>query len=117
MWQLLILSLFQSVVLALGQVALKTALTDISTPLWTWRFWAELLTNWWLLLTGLLFLGASLLWMYIIKNYPFNMAYPMASLSYAISLVFAVVFFHETVAWNRWIGVGLIMAGCFVVSR
>ena len=44
------------------------------------------------------------------------MAYPLASISYVIALVFAAVFLHETVAWNRWLGVALIMTGCFFAA-
>lgn len=45
------------------------------------------------------------------------MAYPMASMGYVFALVFAVIFLHETVAWNRWIGVALIMLGCVFVAK
>ncbi len=103
MWQLIGLSVIQSAMLSLGQLTLKLAL-------------GELLTNWWFLASGILFGGASLLWMYILKHYPLSMAYPLASISYVIALVFAAVFLHETVAWNRWLGVALIMTGCFFAA-
>lgn len=117
MWQLLILSLIQSVMLAFGQLTLKLALERMPPFSWTVRFWADLLTNWWFLLCGVLFGGASLLWMYILKHYPLNMAYPMASMGYVVALVLAVIFLHESVAWNRWLGVALIMAGCVFVAK
>lgn len=117
MWQLIILSLIQSVMLAFGQLTLKLALARMPEFSWTARFWGDLLTNWWFLVCGILFGGASVLWMYILRHFPLNMAYPMASMSYVIALVFAIVFLHETVAWNRWLGVGLIMVGCIFVAR
>lgn len=55
--------------------------------------------------------------MYILKHFPLNMAYPMASLSYVFAMVFAVIFLHESVAWNRWLGVALIMLGCVIVAK
>lgn len=45
------------------------------------------------------------------------MAYPMASMSYVFALLFAIIFLHETVAWNRWLGVAFIMIGCVFVAK
>ena len=117
MWQLIILSAIQSVMLSFGQLTLKLALDRMPAFSWTRAFWADLLTNWWFLVCGIMFGGASLLWMYILKHFPLNMAYPLASLSYVIALVFAIVFLHENVPWNRWLGVALIMTGCRFVAR
>lgn len=117
MWLLIGLSVIQCVMLAFGQLTLKLALARMPAFSWTARFWGDLLTNWWFLVCGLLFGGASLLWMYILKHFPLNMAYPMASLSYVFAMVFAVIFLHESVAWNRWLGVALIMLGCVIVAK
>lgn len=117
MWQLLILSAIQSVMLSFGQLTLKLALQRMPAFSWKSEFWIDLLTNWWFLLSGILFGGASFLWMYILKHFPLSMAYPMASMSYIFAIVFAIVFLHETVTWNRWLGVALIMAGCVFVAK
>lgn len=117
MWQLLGLSLLQSVMLSLGQLSLKVALGRMLPFEWTMRFWAHLFTNWWFLACGMMFAGASFLWMYILKHWPLSMAYPMVSMSYVIAMVMAVVFLHEDIAWNRWVGVGLIMFGCVLVAK
>ncbi len=117
MWQLIGLSAIQSIMLSFGQLTLKLALARMPRFSWTGEFWLDLLTNWWFMLCGILFGGASILWMYILKHFPLNMAYPMASMSYVFALVFAIVFLHETVAWNRWLGVALIMAGCVFVAK
>lgn len=117
MWQLIGLSLIQSVMLSFGQLMLKLALERMPQFSWTAKFWGDMLTNWWFMGCGIMFAGASILWMYILKHFPLNMAYPMASMSYVIALVFAIVFLHETVSWNRWIGVALIMIGCVFVAK
>ncbi|MDE5652328.1 MAG: EamA family transporter [Muribaculaceae bacterium] len=117
MWQLIGLSIIQSIMLSCGQLTLKLALAKMPTFGWTRVFWLDLLTNWWFLASGLLFGGASLLWMYILKHFPLSMAYPMASMGYVFALIFAAIFLHESVEWNRWLGVALIMAGCVFVAR
>ena len=117
MWRLILLSVIQSVMLSLGQLTLKWALMKMPSFSWTFSFWRELLTNWWFMACGILFGGASLLWMYILKHFPLNMAYALTSLSYVFALVFSLLFLHETIAWNRWMGVALIMIGCVFVAR
>ena len=117
MLQLIGLSVIQSIMLSLGQLTLKLALQKMPAFGWNLRFWGDMLTNWWFLLCGIMFGGASVLWMYILKHYPLSMAYPMASISYVIALVLAIIFLHETVSWNRWLGVALIMTGCIFVAR
>lgn len=117
MWQLIGLSIIQSIMLSFGQLTLKLALEKMPVFSWTTQFWGSMLTNWWFLLCGILFGGASVLWMYILKHFPLNMAYPMASLSYVFAMIFAIIFLHETVAWNRWLGVAFIMIGCVFVAK
>lgn len=117
MWQLIGLSIIQSLMLSFGQLTLKIALARMPQFGWTRVFWGDLLTNWWFMLCGILFGGASLLWMYILKHFPLSMAYPMASMSYVFALVMSVVFLHEAIAWNRWFGVALIMIGCVFVAK
>lgn len=117
MWNLILLSIAQSLMLSTGQVALKLGLSKMLPFGWTTAFWSSLITNWWFMLSGILCGSAALLWMYILKHYPLSMAYPMASMGYVFVLIFAVVFFHEEVEWTRWIGVVLIMTGCIFVAK
>jgi undecaprenyl phosphate-alpha-L-ara4N flippase subunit ArnE len=55
--------------------------------------------------------------MYIVKNFPFSMAYPMISISYVLGMFAAIFIFHEDVPLVRWIGAFLIMAGCVLVAK
>lgn len=117
MWQLIGLSVIQSIMLSFGQMTLKIALERMPQFGWTKLFWCDLLTNWWFMLCGILFAGASILWMYILKHFPLSMAYPMASMSYVFALIMSIVFLHEAISWNRWFGVALIMVGCIFVAK
>lgn len=117
MWKILPLAIVQSALLAAGQVFLKFALTKMKHFNWTWEFLGSLLTNWQFAVCGVLFLAASLLWMYMIKAFPLSVAYPMVSLSYVFGMVAAIVFFHEDVTLTRWIGVAFIMFGCCLIAK
>ena len=77
----------------------------------------ELLVNWQLACSGICVATATLLWVYILKHYEFNVAYPMISISYVFGMLASVFIFHETVPLSRWIGVGLIIIGVLFVAK
>lgn len=117
MWQIIPLALAQSLLLSLGQVLLKFALDKMAKFEWAWFFFEKLLTNWWLLACGICYGLATILWLYILKKFPFSMAYPMISLSYVFGMFAAIIFFHEQISITRWMGVLLIMGGCFLIAK
>ena len=128
MWKIIPFAVIQSILLCGGQVFLKFALNRMPPFEWTKAFWMSMLTNWQFAACGACFALASLLWMWIVKVFPFSMAYPMVSLSYvfgmpmvSLSYVFgmlaAIVFFHEEVSMMKWAGVILIVLGCFLIAK
>ncbi len=117
MWRIIPYAIIQCILLTGGQVFLKMALTRMPAFAWTRDFWFSLLTNWQFAACGLLFGAASLLWMYIVKMFPFSTAYPMVSLSYVFGMVAAVIFFHEEVTMLKWIGVLFIVIGCMLIGK
>lgn len=41
----------------------------------------------------------------------------MVSLSYVFGMLSAIIFFHEDVSFTKWIGVLLIMIGCYFIVK
>lgn len=117
MWKIIPYAITQSLLLTAGQVFLKFALMRMPSFGWTREFWGSLLVNWQFALSGLLFGSGSILWMYIVKIFPFSLAYPMISLSYIFGMIAAMVFFHEQVPLVRWLGVLFIMTGCCLIAK
>ena len=115
--QLLPLAIIQSLLLAGGQGFLKLALGRMQPFGWNWQFWGDLLVNWQFALCGLFSAAGTVLWFYIIKHFPFSMAYPMVSLSYVFGMIAAMLVFHEEVSVTSWLGVLLIMAGCYFIAK
>jgi len=111
------LAVVQSLLLAVGQVLLKFALARMEPFAMTLSFWKSVFVNWQFAACGLCYGAGSLLWFYILKHFPFSMAYPMVSLSYVFGMIAAVVFFHEPVSITKWLGVLLIMAGCYFIAK
>jgi drug/metabolite transporter (DMT)-like permease len=115
--QLFFLAILQSLLLAGGQVFLKFALERMLPFAISVDFFKSVFANWQFALCGLCYGLGSILWFYIIKNYPFSMAYPLVSLSYVFGMIAAIVFFHEHVDFIKWIGVLLIMLGCYFIAK
>ena len=117
MWKLIPLVVVQSAFLCGGQVLLKFALSKMEKFNWSFSFFYNFITNFWFLGCGICFGIASLLWMYILKKFPFSVAYPMVSLSYVFGMLAAIIFFKEQVSFTRWFGVFMIMAGCCLIVK
>ena len=115
--RLILISIVQCLLLASGQVLLKYALIAMGKFAWTWQFLWSQFSNWWWLGCGMCYVAATALWMYIIRNFPFSMAYPMISLSYVFGMLAAIFVFHEHVPVTRWLGVALIMGGCILIAK
>ena len=116
MFKVIPLTILQCVLLTGGQVLLKFALMRMAPFGLNRTFLTSVLVNWQFAACGLCFGLASLLWMYIVKTFPFSVAYPMISMSFVIGMIAAVVFFHEQVSWSKWVGVLLIVLGCLLVA-
>lgn len=113
--KLILLAMIQSALLCAGQLFMKLALKAMSTVSCTWSFVLSQLTNWWWLACGISFTAAGILWMYILKHWSFSQAYPLSSLAYVFGMFAAMFVFHEHIVWTQWVGILLIMAGCYLV--
>ncbi len=55
-------------------------------------------------------------WSAILSKIDLSIAVPIASLSYVLVTLAALVFFHEQISTLRWIGILVILAGVSLVS-
>ena len=115
--KLLLLAIVQSLFLCGAQMSLKTGLARLPRAEWSWAFVRAFLVDWPMLGCGLCYTAAAVLWLYILRHYPFGQAYPLLSLSYVFGVLAAAFFFHEPVAWTGWAGVALILAGCWLIAQ
>lgn len=115
--RLLPLALLQCLLLSGGQVLMKIGLTRAGDFSWSAQYFQRLFINLPFASCGLCYGAGSILWMYIVKHFPFSMAYPMVSLSYVFGMVAAMLIFKEQVPLTRWIGVFLILTGCTLVAK
>jgi drug/metabolite transporter (DMT)-like permease len=84
--------------------------------------------NWWDMLwkmgtqghfaAGVLCYMVSLLvWIMGLSRVPVTVAYPMLSLGYVINAVAAYYLFGESITVTRWLGIGFIILGVWLVAK
>jgi undecaprenyl phosphate-alpha-L-ara4N flippase subunit ArnE len=117
MLKVIFLIILQCILLASGQVCFKFAVQRIDKFIFSWAYFVELLTNWWLLASGILLVTATVLWGYVLKHFDFSVAYPLTSIAYIFGILAAVFIFGENVPFTRWIGVAIIIFGVYFVVK
>ncbi len=96
---------------------MKLALAKMGQFHWTWHDVASQLINWWWLATGGVFAVATVLWLYMLKHWPFSVVYPLSSLAYVFGMIAAMAVFKEQIPLARWAGILLIMAGSVLIVK
>jgi undecaprenyl phosphate-alpha-L-ara4N flippase subunit ArnE len=117
MLKIALLTVLQCLLLASGQVCFKFAVRKIGKFAFSWTCFVDILTNWWLLASGLSLILATILWGYIVKHFEFSVAYPITAFAYVFGLLAAIFIFHETVPPVRWLGVGFIILGVILIAK
>ncbi|MEP7084074.1 MAG: SMR family transporter [Betaproteobacteria bacterium] len=56
-------------------------------------------------------------WIMALSRVPVSVAYPMLSIGYVVSAVAAYYLFGESLSVSRWLGIGFIIVGVYLVSR
>ena len=119
-WRYLVLIILQTSTLAAGQAMYKLFLNNIHRQEfeWSWSYLKQMTFQNGLIVLGMMafFLSSLLLWTYALKKLPFSQAYPLSSLSFIFGMILAVCMFGESIPFTRWIGVLLIVVGCFLIS-
>jgi multidrug transporter EmrE-like cation transporter len=63
------------------------------------------------------YMVSLLVWIMGLSRVPVSVAYPMLSLGYVINAVAAYYLFGESVTMTRWLGMGFIVLGVWLVAR
>ncbi|HEX6138375.1 MAG TPA: EamA family transporter [Casimicrobiaceae bacterium] len=69
-------------------------------------------------IAGVSFYVVSLVvWILGLSRVPVSIAYPMLSLGYIVNAIAAHYLFGEAVTLQRWLGIGFIVVGVYLVAR
>lgn len=116
--QMILLLLANQGMLVGGQVFLKLGMQRISVFEWTWNCMLHgVLLNAWLLIGVVLLIATNLLWLWMLKIYPFSLIYPLTSLGFVFGMLSGMLVFQEIVNWHQWIGVLLVIGGCLLIAK
>lgn len=58
-----------------------------------------------------------LVWIMALSRVPVSIAYPMLSIGYVVNAFAAWYLFDETLSSGRWLGIGFIMVGVYLLTR
>lgn len=56
-------------------------------------------------------------WLLALSRAPVSIAYPMLSIGYVVTALFAWLYLGEHLGPGRWLGIGVIILGVFLVAR
>ena len=63
------------------------------------------------------YMVSLLVWIMGLSRVPVSVAYPMLSLGYVINAIAAYYLFGESVTITRWLGIGFIIVGVWLVAK
>ena len=114
--------LFTGVLLnAAAQLLLKAGTNVLGVITLTRDNWLAVL--WSMATQGYFVLGAAcygvslFVWILGLSRVPVSVAYPLLSVGYVINAIAAHYLFGETVTLQRWLGIGFIAIGVWLVTR
>ncbi len=106
---------------ALAQLGLKWATGSTGVIEGSWRsFWnagQQLAGNLYFWLALVAYGISVMVWIVGLSRLPVSQAYPVLSVGYVIAAFLAWMLFGETIGFERWAGIGLIICGVVLVSR
>ena len=107
---------------AAGQICFKCGMSNIDKinnfdNLLNSKTIISIATNNYIILGTLLYGTAFILWLGALSTLDISYMYPLLSLGYIITAIFAFLFIRENITLLRWLGILLIFAGSFLVTK
>ena len=79
-----------------------------------YQVFLNIITSGYIIGGDVLYVIATVLWLYLLTKFDFNYIYPMVSISFILSAIVSQFILNEHVPLNGWIGVGIITIGVIV---
>ena len=101
--------------LLLGQVIWKLGTKTINFEM-TLKGMFNLILNPYVIGGGIVYVIASLVWIYILSKEDLSKVYPLQSLCYVFGAIIGIFLFKEDVSALKILGLTLIVSGAFIIS-
>ena len=110
------------VLAAFGQIAMKSGMSQIEEikdfrELFNLNTFFDIFTNFYVLSGLLLYVVSLILWLGALSTLDVSYMYPLISLGYVITAILAFIFLKEDITLFRWVGIALVVIGCFMIVR
>jgi drug/metabolite transporter (DMT)-like permease len=106
----------QSFFLVVSQVFVKFVIKDIDIYPIKFSLFVKCLANYFFWLGLLSFMISAGIWIYVLKNFEFNIAYPLVSISYIFSIFVSYFLFREKIVIKTILGILFIITGVILIS-
>jgi len=106
----------------IAQVTLKHGMNQIGEISTVWQLFdfntlLKIFTNPFVLIGIFIYIVATILWLGALSSLNVSYMYPLLSLAYALTAVFAWLFLKESINLLHWLGIILVIAGCFLIAK
>lgn len=107
---------------AMGQITMKNGMNQLGEissagQLFNVGTLFHMFTNPYVLGGTCLYVVSLLLWLGAMSTLDISLMYPLASLAYVIVAIIAFIFLKEDITLLRWMGIFMVMGGCFLITR
>lgn len=107
---------------AFGQISMKNGMSQIEKIDGASQFTnihtvSNIFSNLYVVAGLLLYMISAFLWLGALSSLNVSYIYPLLSLGYVITAVFATIFLHEYISLTRWGGIFTIVIGCFLILK
>lgn len=101
---------------SLGQLCFKKCAHHNEHGTHPWGVIKSSLQNHWMVCGTACFLTEAAIWTIALTKLPLSIAFPAGSISFVFVALLSALLLKERVGKQRWIGIGLILAGVVLVS-
>lgn len=107
---------------AIGQICFKHGMSNMDKvngfeDILNFKMIFDIITNKYIILGTFLYGTSFILWLGALSTLDVSYMYPLLSFGYVITAICAFVFLNENITLIRWVGIALIVIGCFVIGR
>lgn len=118
----LILVLFCIFGSAMGQTLMKSGMSQVGEvksmgQLFNLDTLSRIFTNPRVITGMLCYAIALILWLGAMSTLNISFMYPLLSLAYVLTAIFALIYLKESITVSHWIGIACIVVGCFLIVR
>lgn len=107
---------------AAGQILMKVGMRQVgeittARQLFDFGTLFNMFTNLYVVIGILCFASMIALWLAAMSTLNVSRMYPLTSLAYVITAVVALIFLKENISLFRWVGILLVVGGCFLIGQ